>query len=72
MKKVLVLGAGLVTRPIVDFFLDRPDVELTVGSPYLKDAQGMIDGRPGGQAASVSMLSPVVRRVRTCVDSSST
>ncbi len=30
MHKVLVLGAGLVSRPIVDYFIDHDGCKLTV------------------------------------------
>lgn len=53
-----MLGAGLVTRPIVRFFLEQPDIALTVGSLFLKDAQGLVGHHPRGQAVAIDVADP--------------
>jgi saccharopine dehydrogenase-like NADP-dependent oxidoreductase len=50
MKKVLLLGAGLVTRPLTRFLLDRGDIELTVASRTVSKAEALIEGRKNGKA----------------------
>lgn len=44
MKKVLVLGAGLVVKPLVDYFLSFDDIELTIASR--SGDKGVLQGRP--------------------------
>ena len=34
MKHVLVLGAGLVAKPLVDYLAKKPDTKVTVASPH--------------------------------------
>ncbi|MGD2108721.1 MAG: saccharopine dehydrogenase C-terminal domain-containing protein [Phycisphaerae bacterium] len=48
MKKVLVLGAGLVTRPLVRYLLDQPDLHVTVASRTVSKADALVDGHPHG------------------------
>jgi saccharopine dehydrogenase-like NADP-dependent oxidoreductase len=50
MKNVLILGAGLVTRPIVRYLLDQPDYHVTVASRTVEKAQKLINGHPQGEA----------------------
>ncbi|RLD32526.1 MAG: saccharopine dehydrogenase, partial [Bacteroidetes bacterium] len=49
MKKVLILGAGLVSRPIIIFLLDH-QFAVTVTSLNKKDAEFMVKGYPNGAA----------------------
>ncbi len=65
MHKVLVLGAGLVSRPIVHYFLDRAEVDLTVGTLYVEDAQRLIGDRPNARAIAIDVTdaSQVEQRV---------
>ena len=50
MKKVLVLGAGLVSRPLVRYLLDQPDFSVTVASRTVSKAEALIAGHPDGTA----------------------
>lgn len=43
MKKILVLGAGLVVKPLVDYFLSFEDIELTLASR--SGDKGVLQGR---------------------------
>jgi len=54
IKKVLVLGAGLVARPLVKYFLDRPEFELTVASRTVSKAEELIQGHPRGRAQALN------------------
>ena len=49
MKKVLILGAGLVVKPIVTYLLDN-DYAVTVASRTKSKADAMIKGHPNGTA----------------------
>ena len=53
MKKVLVLGAGLVTRPLVRYLLDQPDFSVTVASRTVSKAERLIAGHPDGTALTL-------------------
>jgi saccharopine dehydrogenase (NADP+, L-glutamate forming) len=55
MKKVLVLGAGLVTRPPVRYLLDVPGLEVTVASRTVGKAQALIGGHPQGRAMALNV-----------------
>ncbi len=50
MKKIAVLGAGFVTKPAVDYFLDRCQYEVIVTSLKKSEAEAIIKGRAGGKA----------------------
>lgn len=50
MKNVLILGAGLVSRPMARYLLDQPGFNLTVASRTLSKAEKLIDGNPKGKA----------------------
>jgi len=49
MKTVLVLGAGLVTRPLVDYLL-KHDIRVRVASRTVSKAEQLIGGHPNGEA----------------------
>ncbi len=48
-KRVLILGAGMVVQPMVDYLLDN-DIEVTVASRTLQKAQKAIHGHKNGTA----------------------
>jgi len=50
MKRVLILGAGLVSRPIVDYLLAKPDFEVTVASRTVSKAEALVKGHDHGHA----------------------
>ena len=55
MKRVAVLGAGFVTKPAVDYFIDRCGYEVFVTSLKKSEAEKLIDGRPSGKALALSI-----------------
>lgn len=55
MKKVLVLGAGLVTRPHVEYLLNVPDFHVTVASRTLSKAQALIGDHANGSAVQLDV-----------------
>ncbi len=50
MKNILILGAGLVTKPIVRYLLDQPDFKVTVATRTVSKAENLINGHPRGTA----------------------
>ena len=55
MKKVVVFGAGLVSRPLVRYLLDR-NFGVCVASRTVSKAEKLIDGHPNGEAAKVDAV----------------
>lgn len=54
MKNVLVLGAGLVTKPLVVYLLER-DYRVTCASRTVAKAEKLIDGHPHGSAHELNL-----------------
>jgi saccharopine dehydrogenase (NADP+, L-glutamate forming)/spermidine synthase len=50
MKRVLVLGAGLVARPLVNYLLEQPDFRVTVADVEAGRAARLVDAHPRGAA----------------------
>ena len=55
MKNVLVLGAGLVSRPLVRYLLNVPEFRVTVASRTVSKAVKLIDGHPQGKAIELNV-----------------
>lgn len=53
MKKVLILGAGLVSRPMVRYLLDEARCRVTVASRTAAKADGLIAGHQNGAAVQL-------------------
>jgi len=51
MKKVLLLGAGMVAKPIADYILDN-NIELTIASRTISKAEKLINSRLNGKAVA--------------------
>jgi saccharopine dehydrogenase-like NADP-dependent oxidoreductase len=56
MKKVLILGAGMVSKPIINYLL-KSNFIVTVASPMKERADEIIDGHPLGTSIDWSMES---------------
>lgn len=50
MKKILLLGAGLVTRPLVQYLLKQPEFQVTVASRTVSKAQRLVGDHERGKA----------------------
>ncbi|OGL46686.1 MAG: saccharopine dehydrogenase [Candidatus Schekmanbacteria bacterium RBG_13_48_7] len=50
MRKVLVLGAGLVSRPLVQYLLKYPDFTVTVASRTVSKAKKLVENHDRGNA----------------------
>jgi saccharopine dehydrogenase (NADP+, L-glutamate forming) len=55
MKKVLILGAGLVAKPLVRYLLDQPEVEVVVATRTVSKAIKLIDNHPKGTAKTLNL-----------------
>lgn len=53
MARVLLLGAGLVTRPLVRYLLAQPGLELTIASRTVSKADALLEGHPQGHALAL-------------------
>ena len=54
MKKILVLGAGMVAGPLIRYLLNR-DYQITVTSLVIEDAVKLVGGDPNGVARSLDL-----------------
>ncbi len=55
MKKILILGAGLVAKPLVRYLLDQPDFKVEVASRTVSKAVKLIDNHPNGTAKELNL-----------------
>lgn len=55
MANVVILGAGMVTRPIVRYLLDQPGMKVTVATRTVSKAEKMIAGHPQGIAKTLDV-----------------
>src|SRR5512136_2782641 len=55
MKKVLVLGAGLVARPPVQYLMNLPGVQVTAASRTVSKAQAIVGSHPNGRAVALNV-----------------
>ncbi len=55
MKRVLVLGAGLVSRPLVHYLTGQVDYEVTVASRTVSKAEALVAGRERGKAIALNV-----------------
>jgi saccharopine dehydrogenase-like NADP-dependent oxidoreductase len=52
MSNIVVFGAGLVARSLVQYLLDQPGYQVTVASRTVSKAAALIGDRPNGQAVA--------------------
>ena len=55
MKKIVVLGAGLVAGAHTRYLLDQPDFHVTVASRTVSKAKAIIGGHPQGEARALNV-----------------
>lgn len=55
MKDVLILGAGMVARPLVRYLLDQDDFRVIVASRTLSKAVNLIENHPRGKAQQLDV-----------------
>ena len=55
MKKVLVLGAGMISRPLVRYLLDQPNYHVKMASRTVSKAEKIIDFHERGEAVALNV-----------------
>lgn len=55
MNSVLVLGAGMVSRPLVRYLLGLPNVKVTMASRTVEKAEAIIDQHPDGTPVTLDV-----------------
>ncbi|MEA2103057.1 MAG: saccharopine dehydrogenase C-terminal domain-containing protein [Candidatus Cloacimonadota bacterium] len=55
MKRILVLGAGLVSKPHVEYLLKQPEFQVTLADMEVKKAEQIINNHPNGKAISLNV-----------------
>jgi saccharopine dehydrogenase (NADP+, L-glutamate forming) len=55
MKRVLILGAGLVARPLVRYLLDQPEFEVVIATRTVSKAIKLINNHPKGTAKTLNL-----------------
>lgn len=55
MKRVLVLGAGLVSRPLMKYLTSREGFELTVATRTVSKAEALLQGCPRSRAVALNV-----------------
>ncbi len=53
MKKALILGAGLVAKPMIDYLLETKNIEVVVASRTVSKAEKLVRGHENGKAVSL-------------------
>ncbi len=59
MNKVLILGAGLVTKPIVKYLLNLEDIRVTVASRTVSKAEALIENHAKGFSVALDVNNDV-------------
>lgn len=60
MKTVVVLGAGLVTKPLIRYLLDRPDIKVEVADVEPDKAERLVAGHPRGSFHELNIRNEVL------------
>ena len=55
MKKILILGSGLVSRPGVRYLLNQKNIFITVASNELNKAKELINGKPNSKVIEIDV-----------------
>ncbi len=58
MPNIVVFGAGLVAKPLVQYLLEQPDYNVKVATRTVSKAEKMIDGRSNGTALQFDITKP--------------
>jgi saccharopine dehydrogenase-like NADP-dependent oxidoreductase len=66
MKQVLVLGAGLVARPLVRYLLNEEDFRITIATRTVSKAEDLLAGHPRGVALAIDVSDE--HALRQCIN----
>ena len=56
MRRILILGAGMVSQPIVKYLLNQPDYHVKMASRTISKAEAVIGSHERGQAEELNEL----------------
>ena len=59
MKRILVLGAGMISKPLVRYLLDQPDYHVKMASRTVSKAEKIIDSHKRGEAEALNVSDDV-------------
>ena len=59
MKRILVLGAGMVSKPLVRYLLDQPDYHVKMASRTVSKAEKIIDSHKRGETEALNVSDDV-------------
>ena len=59
MKRILVLGAGMISKPLVRYLLDQPDYHVKMASRTASKAEKIIDSHKRGEAEALNVSDDV-------------
>jgi len=68
MKKVAIIGAGMMTKPIADYLMETCNYQVIMADQEVSKAKNVINNRPLGKAVSLTVkdshqLDPLVKKV---------
>ena len=69
MKRILILGAGLVSRPIVNYLTHLDDTDVTVATRTVAKAEALVAGKSNGHAIALDVTTDeagLEARVEAC------
>jgi len=55
MKRILVIGAGMVDRPLIDYLLDQPEFFVEVADIVAEKPRRLVGGHPRGKARDIDL-----------------
>jgi saccharopine dehydrogenase-like NADP-dependent oxidoreductase len=55
MKKILILGAGLVAKPAVEYLLNQPGFHVTLADQFIDKARELVGKNPEGKAIGLDV-----------------
>ena len=55
LKKILVLGAGMVSKPMIDYFFKKTDFHVIMASRTVSKAEKIINKNPNGKAIALDV-----------------
>ncbi len=67
MKTVLVFGAGMVARPLIEYFLQRKYPVVVASKAFTPGIEALLESHPAGKKVSVDVMNP--RAVNSLVKS---
>ena len=55
MKKILMIGAGLVAKPAIQYLLNQPGFQITIADKFIHKAKELVGNHATGKAISLDI-----------------